>query len=154
MQCWKFQQGVTELINKAWQYASASIFLVIYRVLSWHEWKRAGALYGNFTHDTVLASLFPICVLVQQTNWGTYSTNVLSLVYVKLLWRDFWPVTPVHCYPLKMADFYCACVVPCLIHKLYSLLSLVPHTNSINTFTSVLHMCQTPIISLCILTMV
>ena len=116
--------GKIDLMYKAWPYASASIFLVIYRVLSWHEWKRAGALYGNLTHDAVLAFLFPVCVLVQQTNWGTYySTKVSSLVYVKLLWRYFWPVTPVHCYPLIMADFYCACVVPRLMHKLYNFLA-------------------------------
>ena len=44
------------------------IFSVIYRVSSWNEWLRAGALYGNLTRDAVLAFLGQICVLVQQTD--------------------------------------------------------------------------------------
>ena len=38
------------------------IFSVIYRGLSYHEWLRAGALYGNLTHDVVLAFLCQMCV--------------------------------------------------------------------------------------------
>ena len=43
-------------------------FLVMYYISSWHEWKRAEALYGNLTRDAILASLIQICILVQQTN--------------------------------------------------------------------------------------
>ena len=59
-----------------------------------------------------------VYILVQQANWGTYYL-ASSLVYVKLLWQDFWPFTPVYCYPLKITNFYCACMVPRLMHKLY-----------------------------------
>ena len=44
------------------------IFSVIYRVSSWNEWLRAGALYGSLTRDAVLAFLGQICALVQQTD--------------------------------------------------------------------------------------
>ena len=44
------------------------IFSVIYRVSSWNEWLRAGALYGNLTRGAVLAFLGQICALVQQTD--------------------------------------------------------------------------------------
>ena len=44
-----------------------------------------------------------------------------SACLLKLLWWDFCLITPVHCYPLKMADFYCACIVPRPIHKLYKI---------------------------------
>lgn len=57
-----------ELINKVWLGVITSIFLVIYHVSSWHEWKRTGALYDNFTHDAILAFPIQIYVLVQQTN--------------------------------------------------------------------------------------
>ena len=36
------------------------------------------------------------------------------------LWRDFLPLLPVHCYPLKMAVVYCACTRPRPVCKLYS----------------------------------
>ena len=66
------------------------IFLVIYRVLLQHEWIRAGVMYGNLTHDTVLAFISQICVLVQQTDQGVYySTKISLLVLVKLAWRVF-----------------------------------------------------------------
>ena len=32
------------------------------RVLSRHEWLRAGALYGNVTLGAILIFLFPICI--------------------------------------------------------------------------------------------
>lgn len=41
--------------------------LVTYCVLLWHEWKRAGPLYGNLDHDAVLAVLIQIFLLVHQT---------------------------------------------------------------------------------------
>ena len=44
-------------------------FLVIYRVLSWHEWKRAGVLYGDFTRDAILIFLFQVYILVQQAKY-------------------------------------------------------------------------------------
>ena len=68
-----------ELINEAWLGAITSFFLDIYRVSSWHEWKRAGVLYGNLTRDAVLAFLIQICILVQQTNWGAYYSSKVSL---------------------------------------------------------------------------
>ena len=37
--------------------AKVSQILVIYCVLSWHEWKRAGGLHGDFTHDAILSYL-------------------------------------------------------------------------------------------------
>ena len=40
-------------------------FWDIYHVLLWHEWTRAGALYGDFTLDALLIFHFPICILVQ-----------------------------------------------------------------------------------------
>ena len=57
-----------EVMRKAWLRAMTSFFLVIYRVSSWNEWLRAGALYGNLTCDAVLAFLGQICALVQQTD--------------------------------------------------------------------------------------
>ena len=55
-------------MHKAWLRAMTSFFSVIYRVSSWNEWLRAGALYGNLTRDTALAFLGQICALVQQTD--------------------------------------------------------------------------------------
>ena len=99
-----------------------SVFLVIYRILSWHEWKRAGLLYSNLTRYTVLAFLLQICVLVQQkTNWSAYySAKASSFVISKLVWQGYILLPCLHCYPLKMADFYCTCVVPHLVDKLYN----------------------------------
>ena len=72
-----------ELINKAWLVMITSFFSVIYHLLSWHEWKGAGALYGNLTCDAFLEFLIQICILLQQTSWGAYcfikvSSSVLS----------------------------------------------------------------------------
>ena len=39
-----------ELMHKPWLDTITSFFLVIYCVLSWHEWERAGLLYGNLNH--------------------------------------------------------------------------------------------------------
>ena len=69
---------VIELLNRACPCASVSNFYVIYRVLSWHEWLRAVALYGNLTCDAILIFHFPICILVQQANKDTS----LSLLHV------------------------------------------------------------------------
>ena len=41
------------------------------------------------------------------------------LVSLYYLLAGFSAVTHVHCYLLKMADFYCVCMVPCPINKLY-----------------------------------
>ena len=69
---------VNKLINEAWLGTITSFFLDIYRVSSWKEWKRAGALHGNLTCD-VLASLIQMCTLVQQTKWGAYYSSKVSL---------------------------------------------------------------------------
>ena len=110
-----------EVMHKAWLRAITSFFLVIYRVLSWYEWLRAGAMCGNLTRDAVLAFTSQICVLVQQTDDGVYySTKISPVVLVKLAWRVFQKWHLYTLLPLKMADFYCACVVPRLMHNLYT----------------------------------
>ena len=69
-----------------------SYFLVSYYVSSWHKWKRAGALYGNLTCDTILAFLIQTCVFIQQTNRGAYfSTKVSSSVLSKTGLAKFSP---------------------------------------------------------------
>ena len=74
-------------------HVSCNYLTVIYCISSWHEWLRAGGLYGDFTHDTVLASLIQMCVLVQHANQGIhYSTKVLLLVLMKLIWCAFDPL--------------------------------------------------------------
>ena len=55
------------------------IFSVIYRISSWNEWLRAGALYGNLTRDAVLAFLGQICALAQQTD---YKVSIILLRYI------------------------------------------------------------------------
>ena len=78
-------------------------------------------LYGDFTHDAVLASLIQICVLVQQTYQGIhYSTDVLSLVLMKLIWRAFEPLLLYTLLATQNGRLLCACVVPRLMHNLYS----------------------------------
>ena len=66
---------VTELFNEAWL-SAITIFL---GYLSWHEWKRAEALYGNLTRDAVLSFPIQICTLVQQTDWDSYYSSKVSL---------------------------------------------------------------------------
>ena len=104
-----------------WLRAITSFFLVIHCVLSWHEWLRAWAMYGNLTHDTVLAFISQIYVLVQQTNKDVYySTKILSFVLVKLVWCVSQKLHLYALLPLKMADFYCTCRVPRLMQNLHS----------------------------------
>ena len=64
----KISPSIIEVMHKAWLRAITSFFSVIYRVSSWNEWLRAGALYDNLTHGTVIAFLGQICALVQQTD--------------------------------------------------------------------------------------
>ena len=54
-----------EAVGKAWLGIITSIFLA---VSLQYEWLRAGTLYGNLTHDAVLAFIVQICILGQQTD--------------------------------------------------------------------------------------
>ena len=82
-----------------------------------------GALCGDLTRNAVLAFLNKICTLVQQTNRGAYySTKISSSILSKAALAGVFPLLCLHCYPLKMADFYYACVVPRLVNKLCSYL--------------------------------
>ena len=107
-----------ELINKAWLVMITSFFSVIYHLLSWHEWKRAGPLYGNLTCDAFLDFLIQICIILQQTSWGAYCFIKVSSVLSRTSLARFFPIAVPTFYPLKMADLYSACVVPCLVNKL------------------------------------
>ena len=80
---------------------------------------RAGVLYGNLTRDTVLAFLIQMCILVQQTK--SYYKVSLPVLNKPDLGGVFWlPCLATSLSTQKMAEFYCASVVPRLVNKLYS----------------------------------
>ena len=115
-----------ELINKVWLGIITSFFLVIYRVLLWHQPKE---LERCMTISPVMLFLpSSICTLVQQTNWSAYySTKVLLSVLSKTDLAGIFSLLCLRCYLLKMADFYCACIMPRFIIKLYSVNSAYTH---------------------------
>ena len=96
-------------------YNNYFVFMIIYCISLLHEWITAGALYSNLSHYAVLTFLIQICLLVQQTKWDVYYyAKILSLVL-----SETFLLSCLNYYPLIMTDFYCACIVPHLMHKLY-----------------------------------
>ena len=85
-------------------------------------------MYGNLTCDTVI---LPLAKNMCMTNQGVYySTKISSLVLVKLVWHIFQPLHLYALSPLKLADFYCACIVPHFMNNLYIIIRIidyVPH---------------------------
>ena len=84
--------------------------------------EKSWSVVGNLTCDAVLAFLIQICTLVStnQLRCLYYFTKVSFFVLSKTNLGGVFPLSCLHCYPLKMADFYCACIVPRLVNKLYS----------------------------------
>ena len=58
-------------------------------------------------------------VIKNKRNHDPHICMVLSSVLSKTGLAGVFPLPCLQYYPLKMADFYYTCVVPCLINKLY-----------------------------------
>ena len=67
--------------GKAWH--NYLIFLVIYHVLLWHDWRIPWELYGNLTQDAVLASHIQICYQLNKPNKMFIFTKVISFVFIE-----------------------------------------------------------------------
>ena len=72
-------------MHKGW-----SVLLIIYHASSWHEYKKDGALYGDFSNDNIIAS--PLNVIIHSTNKHSVSITLTKVPldkFSKTNWWDF-----------------------------------------------------------------
>ena len=98
-----------------------SEILLIHAAAVWH-WKWIFMIKFSWILPnlwTVNAKHTDLFIYMQYISWR--NTKIPLLVSSKTGMAEFCPLLILQCYPLKMAYFYCTCVVPCLVNKLYTI---------------------------------